>query len=366
MALHPTPTTSSVAGTLEPVVRRLLGGQLPIALRAWDGSSVGPPDPPVTVVVHSPRALQHLLWAPGELGLARAHVSGHLDIEGDVFALLAVRDLLASADHHVRVGFDGAGWLAILRAARSLGVIGARPPLPAEEAHLRGTTHTLRRDARAISHHYDVGNDFYRLLLGPSLTYSCAYWIDDQVDLTEAQAAKHELICRKLDVHPGTRLLDVGCGWGSLALHAAKHHGASVVGITISNEQAALARERVRDAGLEQRVEIRVQDYRQVADGPFDAISSVGMFEHVGAERMGVYFSHLYELLDEGGRFLNHAISRPAGQPPGIDADSFVGRYVFPDGELLEVGRAVSAMAGAGFEVRHVEDLREHYVRTLR
>jgi cyclopropane-fatty-acyl-phospholipid synthase len=360
--------TRSVSDELGPVVCRLLRHDLPFRLRAWDGSQVGPPDATVTVVVHRPEALRHLLWAPGELGLARAYVSGSLDVEGDIYALLGVRDLLAEPGEDFSVGFDPAGWVALARAAHRLGLVGARPPLPAEESRLHGHRHSRHRDAAAISHHYDVGNDFYRLLLGDRMTYSCAYWADGVHDLATAQDAKHELVCRKLGLEPGMRLLDVGCGWGSMAMHAARHHGAQVVGVTISQEQAAEARERVAQAGLAAQIEIRVQDYRLVDDGPFDAISSIGMFEHVGIEMAQTYFRHLNDLLRPGGRLLNHAISRPDPDPKAatMAPRSFVGRYVFPDAALLEVGTVVSAMQGLGLEVRDVHSLREHYARTLR
>ena len=212
------------------------------------------------------------------------------------------------------------------------------------------------RDAEAISHHYDVGNDFYRLVLGPSLTYSCAYWADESFDLADAQTAKYELISRKLDLQPGMRLLDVGCGWGGMVLHAAQHHGVRAVGITLSHEQATLARERVMEAGLEDRIEIRVQDYRDISDGPFDAISSIGMFEHVGLARAEEYFQDLYDLLAPGARLLNHAISRPDPTRAAIAPRSFMARYVFPDAELLEVGTAVTAMQKHHLEVRDVEE----------
>ena len=362
-----TTTGTTVADQLRPVLRRLLGQDLPIGLRAWDGSVVGPEAPPVTIVVHGPRALQHMLWAPGELGLARAHVAGDLDIEGDVYALLGIRDLLADPDEGLHVGFDPGGWLELVKVARRLGVRAGRPPIPAEEARLRGGLHSLRRDAAAISHHYDVGNDFYEILLGESLTYSCAYWIDEQTDLAGAQAAKHELVCRKLGLQPGMRVLDVGCGWGSYALHAARHHGVEVVGVTISEEQAALARRRAEAAGLADRIDIRIQDYREITDGPFDAISSVGMFEHVGLDKTATYLEQLRSLVRPGGRILNHAISRPnATDNAGISPKSFIGRYVFPDGALLEVGTVVTAAQAAGLEVRDVQSLREHYAKTLR
>jgi len=337
----------------------LLGDDLPLQVRAYDGTELGPTDAKAAIVIHSPDALRRILTRPGELGFARAYVAGDIDIDGDIFELFRLRD---------RIPSPKLSPAQLLRVARMMHLrdLVPLPPPPEEMPKRRFGLHTIRRDAQSVRHHYDVSNRFYEMVLGPSMTYSCAVFDPPHADLAEAQAAKHELICAKLGLQSGMRLLDVGCGWGALARHAATHHGVDVVGVTLSPVQARWAKARNERDGLSDHIEIRVQDYREVADGPFDAISSVGMFEHVGAERMGVYFSHLYELLDEGGRFLNHAISRPAGQPPGIDADSFVGRYVFPDGELLEVGRAVSAMAGAGFEVRHVEDLREHYVRTLR
>ena len=217
-----------------------------------------------------------------------------------------------------------------------------------------------------MSHHYDVSNEFYRLILGESMTYSCAYWSREDMTLPDAQDAKYELIASKLGLRSGMRLLDVGCGWGGMAIHAARHHGVNVLGITVSSAQADLAAKRVAEAGVADRVEIRLQDYRDVADGPFDAISSIGMFEHVGLSQLGRYFEQLRSLLRPEGRILNHAISRSAGRQRGFDKDSFIARYVFPDGELHEVGAVVTAMQEHGFEVRDVHSLREHYARTLR
>ncbi len=359
--------STSVADELAPIVSAVLGPSPRVAVRAWDGSTVGPPDAPVTIELHSPTALQHLVWSPGELGLARAHVSGALDVDGDIFDLLALRDQLGSPDEDVSVHLTTRDRVHLVGALRRLGVLGRRPPIPDEESRPHGRLHTRGRDALAIAHHYDVSNDFYRLLLGPSLTYSCAYWYEDGLSLEQAQEAKYELICRKLGLEPGMRLLDVGCGWGSMALHAAQHHGAQVVGVTISEAQAALARQRVEAAGLGGRVEIRVQDYRDVHDGPFDAISSIGMFEHVGEAKMAEYLTDLHDLLRPGGRLLNHAISRlDPDDRSGIDPDSFMGRYVFPDAALLEVGTVVSAMQRVRLEVRDVHSLREHYATTLR
>lgn len=361
-------TDAPVARTIEPAITRLLGRGLPFRLRAWDGSETGPASSPVTVVVHSPAALRRLLWSPGELGLARAHVAGDLDIEGDIFALLNARELLVEeVNDHYEIRFTLGSIGALAKAAAQIGAIGLPPPIPVEEARPHGLRHTIRRDAESVSHHYDVGNDFYRIVLGPSWTYSCGYWPTEDTTLEQAQASKYELVCRKLGLREGMRLLDVGCGWGGMVIHAALHHGVSAVGVTVSEEQRAKAVERVAELGLSDRVEIRLQDYRAIHDGPFDAISSIGMFEHVGKERMREYLADLRELLQPGGRLLNHAISRP--DPSGraaIRPRSFIGRYVFPDGALVEVGTVISAMQSLGFEVRDVQSLREHYGRTLR
>jgi len=343
---------------LADLVRDLLGDDLPIAIQAYDGSRLGPADPPATIVVRSPAALRRIVTAPGELGFGRAYVAGDLDVEGDIYAALSLRD------HLPNVRLTPRQWAA---AVRVVGAGGLRPlPPPPEEAHLRGRRHSKERDAAAISHHYDVSNDFYRMVLGPSMTYSCAVWDDPSVGLERAQAAKYELICRKLGLRPGMRLLDVGCGWGGMVLHAAKHHGVSAVGVTLSTRQVEWAGKAVAEAGLGDRVEVRRQDYRDVDDGPYDAISSIGMFEHVGLAQLGVYFRRLFGLLPPGGRLLNHGISRPPFERSRFARASFIDRYVFPDGELHEVGTVVSQVQKAGFEARHVESLREHYALTLR
>jgi cyclopropane-fatty-acyl-phospholipid synthase len=202
-------------------------------------------------------------------------------------------------------------------------------------------------------------------VLGPTITYSCAYFASEEMSLDEAQEAKYELVCRKLGLGPDMRLLDVGCGWGGMVLHAAREHGVRAVGVTLSRQQHELAQKRIAEAGLADRVEVRFQDYRDIDDGPYDAISSIGMFEHVGVSRLNEYFADLYALLVPEGRLLNHAISRPPG-PSAFDKHSFIERYVFPDGELHEVGSVVSAIQNNGFEARDVESLREHYARTLR
>ena len=360
---QPRPTEDDTAArVLAPLLHAVFGERTPVRFAFWDGSDTGASPVDGVVRVHSPLAVRRILWAPDQLGLARAYVAGELDIDGDVYAMLtALRDAVPT---DMRLGWQVAP--AALTAARRLGVLGPPPPPPDEERRLHGWRHSVRRDSRAISHHYDVGNDFYRLVLGPAMTYSCAYFASPDLDLAGAQAAKHELICRKLGLHEraGMRLLDVGCGWGSLAIHAAREHGAQVVGITLSREQVHLARQRLADAEVSDRVEIRLQDYRDLHDETFDAIASVGMSEHVGGGRISRYFRILRDLLVPEGRLLNHAISSVDGSRLG--RRSFVGRYVFPDGELLDVGDTVLAMEHAGLEVRDVEALREHYATTLR
>jgi cyclopropane-fatty-acyl-phospholipid synthase len=355
------------ADDIRPLVHALLGGEPPVTVELWDGSHLGPPpaSSPAVVRVRNRRAVRHLVWQPNELGLGRAYVAGDIDVDGDIFAALAVRDLLADADDRVRIGGRSLRRQA-LRAAVRTGAVGPPPRRPPEEARLTGRRHTRARDAAAIRHHYDVSNDFYRLVLGETMTYSCAYWADEGMTLDDAQRAKYELVCRKLGLVPGMRLLDVGCGWGGMVIHAAREHGVRAVGITLSPAQWELAQKRVAEAGVADRVEVRLQDYRDVNDGPYDAISSIGMFEHVGLERLREYFTRLHALLRPEGRLLNHAISRPRPGPSGFDRHSFIDHYVFPDGELHEVGTVVTAMQELGFEVRDVESLREHYGRTLR
>lgn len=356
--------------SLQEVVEDFLGRDINVRFEDWTGYTWGRQDAPVTVRFNSIDALKYFVRSPGELGFGRAYVSGAMDIDGDIWSLLNLqRDLggIRFSPSQVRnlmkeLGFDG------LRHA---------PPNPPEEIDNGGRrrTHTRRRDKEAITHHYDVSNEFYRMVLGPSWTYSCAVFENETDTLEQAQSNKYELICRKLDLGPGKRLLDVGCGWGGMAIHAARNYGVDVVGITISDSQAELAKARVAEAGLTDRIEIRVQDYRDLDDGPYDAISSIGMFEHVGLAHLKDYFEILRDLLAPSGRLLNHQIGRTPMPPIGriikkeqvaIARNGFIHRYVFPDGELHEIGDVVGSMQRLGFEARHMESLREHYAKTLR
>jgi cyclopropane-fatty-acyl-phospholipid synthase len=354
-----------VADELAPLLGRIFGNGLAVELRFWDGSTYGCCTVGV-VRFNRPEALRRIVWSPDELGLARAFVVGDIDVEGSMIDVL--RAVQVAVDGDMTALMRSAPEL--VRATRRVGGLGRRPQRPDDEVVPHGVRHSLRRDRAAVGHHYDVGNEFYGLVLGPSMTYSCARFPTPDATLEDAQSAKHELICRKLGLDRPRRddrrrrLLDVGCGWGSMAIHAASHHEVDVVGVTISTEQAAFARGRVEELGLAGRIEIRVQDYREVDDGPYDAISSIGMAEHVGHRRMPLYFERLHALLPAGGRLLNHAIASVGGSRLG--RRSFVNRYVFPDGELLDLADTVRSMEAAGFEIRDVENLREHYERTLR
>jgi cyclopropane-fatty-acyl-phospholipid synthase len=354
-----------VADRIVVILERILGAPVPLRIRAWDGSVAGAVDGP-TLLINSRRALRRVLWQPDEVGLGRAWVSGEIDLDGDLEPALTRfesvgRDLAARRQLSLRERVD------VLRAAALLGVIGLPPTPPPEEIALSGQRHSKSRDRVAVTHHYDVGNDFYEIVLGPSMTYSCAYWArpdDPTYSLEDAQRDKLELICRKLGLGSGMRLLDVGCGWGSLVVHAAREHGVQAVGITLSQEQAEYARKRVVDEGIADLVDIRVQDWRDVVDQPFDAIASVGMAEHLGSERWEEYARALHGLLVPGGRLLNHQIVRRPG--PDRPGRTFIGAFVFPDGELLPLSDVVAAIESADLEVRDVESLREHYGRTLR
>src|SRR5437588_3735035 len=289
-------------------VEDLLGPDLPVAFEAYDGSRTGMDNAAACIVVRSPSALIRVVSDRGELGFARAYAAGELDVEGDIYAALSLRDRIPE------VKLTPAQRAAALRLVASAG--GRRPRPAPGEAHLRGRRHSRARDAAAISHHYDVSNAFYRLFLGPSMAYTCAVWASPSVGLDAAQAAKHELVCQKLGLRPGMRLLDVGCGWGGMVLHAATHHGVKAVGVTLSRRQAEWGQAAVEAAGLAAEAQVRAGDYRDVADGPFDAISSIGLIEHVGDAEMPAYFRHLARLLKPGGRLLNHGIASPPEPAP--------------------------------------------------
>ncbi|WP_314414655.1 cyclopropane-fatty-acyl-phospholipid synthase family protein [Streptomyces sp. DSM 40484] len=357
------PERTGAAHRLAALAEDALGGRLPVRLRAWDGSETGPAGAPV-VVVRSRRALRRLLWQPGELGLAQAYVTGELDIEGDLAQGLramwgAVRERGA---HPPR--FGPADRVRAAGTALRLGAVGPRPATPASQARLRGGLHSKARDRAAISHHYDLSNDFYRLLLDETMAYSCGYWADDEADFTDADAqrAKLELICRKLDLVPGARLLDIGCGWGSLTLYAAEQHKAQVTAVTLAREQAAYIREQVRERGLEHQVDVVCQDYRDITGGAYDAVATVEMGEHVGDAEYPAFAAALHRMVRPRGRVLVQQMSRGGNAPGGGE---FIEAYIAPDMHMRPMGQTVGLLEAAGLEVRSVESMREHYVRTI-
>ena len=348
---------------LAAVFEKVAGPDAPVEFRAYDGSTSGTTGAPVQITVRSPVAVSYLAQAPGSLGLARAYVSGHLDVNGDMYTALA-RIMPAQ---QTQLGLPER-----LRLLNELGgpkLLFPRVPPPAQEVRvgrrwLSGRRHSKGRDARAISHHYDVSNTFYEWVLGPSMAYTCACFPHADATLEEAQAYKHDLVARKLGLRSGMRLLDVGCGWGGMVRHAAREYGVKALGVTLSAQQAAWAQRAIEDAGLSGLAEVRHLDYRDVAEGDFDAVSSIGLTEHIGKAQLPAYFSFLYGKLKPEGRLLNHCITRPDDSDPPRPGD-FINRYVFPDGELEGPGYLASQMNHAGFEIRHEENLREHYALTL-
>ncbi len=332
----------------------------PFALRFWDGSQLEPTvaGGPV-LTMRSPAAVAHLLRAPGQLGLGRAYAAGELEAD-DLDLVIGLLDSFHAPpiDRATRARLT-------LAAVRACGL--TRPPrIPAGELRPRGRRHSRERDERAVRHHYDVSNEFFALFLDDSMTYSCALFSRGAATLEEAQVAKRELVATKLGLREGERILDVGCGWGSFVIHAAREHGVRALGVTLSPAQAELARRRVAEAGLEEWVEIRVCDYRDLANlggERFDAIASIGMVEHVGSNRIDEYASVLAGLLEPGGRLLNHGIARL--RHGDAEAGPFSERYVFPDAAPLHLSRIQLALERAGFETDHVEGLRQDYVDTL-
>ncbi len=349
---------------LAEVFERAAGPDAPVEFQAYDGSTAGPAGSAVKITVKSPVAVSYLAQAPGALGLARAYVSGHLDVDGDMYTALS---RLAQAQE-LRIG-----WGERLRILNSLGgpkVLYPRVPPPAQEVRvnrrwLAGRRHSRQRDASAISHHYDVSNTFYEWVLGPSMAYTCACYPAQDATLEQAQWHKHDLVARKLGLQPGMRLLDVGCGWGGMVLHAASEYGVRALGVTLSAEQASWAQRVIKERGLADLAEVRHLDYREVTETGFDAVSSIGLTEHIGKAQLPGYFAFLHSKLVPHGRLLNHCITRPDNASPTHVSRGFIYRYVFPDGELEGPGYLMSVLNDSGFEVRHAENLREHYALTL-
>jgi cyclopropane-fatty-acyl-phospholipid synthase len=330
----------------------------PFAVSLWDGTSVpATTDGAPTFTIRSPRALAQVLRSPGELGIGRAYVSGLIEVDDVDAAVSVVTDwepppIPPAA--RVRLG------LALVRAT---GLV-VPPPVPKIEKRQRGALHSLTRDRNAVGYHYNAGNAFFALFLDESMTYSCAVWNRGATTLAEAQQTKLELIATKLGLKQGDRLLDVGCGWGSMAIHAAREHGAQVVGITLAVEQAQLARQRVADAGLSDQIDIRIADYRELRGEQFDAICSIGMTEHVGANQIDVYAKQLHDLLRPGGVLLNHAIAQ-LEHGDDNEAGPFSERYVFPDGDPLHLSRIQLAIERSGLDTVAVEGFFDDYAKTL-
>ena len=347
------------------ILQILLGGYRPrdFAVRLWDGTTWGSGQGQparFTLVLRRPGALRRMFLPPTEVSLGDAYIQGDFDVEGDFESAFSLGDYITG----MRMG--SADWV---RCASKLIALPSddRPPSGKHGVRLRGPRHSLARDREAVRFHYELPNDFFSLWLDPRMAYSTAYFSDPGEDLDAAQERKLEYICRKLRLRPGERLLDIGCGWGGLVLHAAKTRGAKALGITLSRPQAELARQRIREEGLEDRCRVEILDYREVEDpSGYDKIASIGMFEHVGESRLEEYFDRVWRLLRPRGVFLNHGIasSGAAGSTPS--GPSFIDRYIFPDGDLIPIGTTLRVAERCGFEVRDVESLREHYVLTLR
>ena len=350
-----------VAVALAPLLAHFFGGPPPVRVEFWDGTSLGPSQGD-TLHVRSPDAVRRLLWSPGELGLARAFVMGDLAFEGDIFELLA--ELHGASPERIHVG-SRLPWQA-LQAARRLGLVGRPLPPPPEEAAPQGRLHSRSRDAQAVQHHYDVSNDFYAMVLGPAMTYSCARFAPGVETLEAAQESKHDLVCHKLGLadRTGQRILDVGCGWGGFAVHAARHYGARVVGVTLSPAQAQWGRDRSRPPDWRSRSRSGCRTTGMCGTGRSTASHRSACSSTSGPRRARSTSPPCAGSSEPEGRLLNHAISSVGGSR--IGPRSFIGRYVFPDGELIDVGQVVLSMEEAGFEVRDVESLREHYAKTLR
>jgi cyclopropane-fatty-acyl-phospholipid synthase len=357
-----------VAGQLAEALEPFVGGDLPVRLRAWDGSEAGPVDAPL-VEVRTPDAVRRLVWHPGELGAAQAYVTGEIEVHHDLGAALAHVRSVARERRLSAVRPSPAAVVKALRTVARLGALGPPAAPPGSQVRVRGRLHSMRRDRAVISHHYDLSNEFFGLVLDETMAYSSAYWTSPGLSLAEAQRAKLSLVCRKLGLEPGMRLLDVGCGWGSLSLHAAERFGALVTGVTISAEQKAFIDARVAERGLGDRVRIRLQDYRELLTGPagaFDAVASIEMGEHVGAGNYPTYVEVLRRAVRPGGRVLVQQMSRPGkggGRHPG--GGPFIEAFIAPDMTMRPVGETVELLEAGGLEVRDVHALREHYVGTV-
>ncbi len=349
---------------LAEVFEAFAGPEAPVEFAAYDGSHAGKTGSPVKITVRSPAAVAYLAQAPGGLGLARAYVAGQLDVEGDMYEALARMTKAQS------ISMTVAEKLRLLQALGGPKLLVHRMPPPPQEVTqtrrwLTGRLHSKNRDAQAISHHYDVSNQFYEWVLGPTMAYTCACYPSENATLEEAQVNKFDLVARKLGLHEGMRLLDVGCGWGGMVMHAAREYGVKAIGVTLSAQQAAWGQAAIERESLSKLAEIRHLDYRDVPETGFDAVSSIGLTEHIGKANLPAYFSFLLGKLKTGGRLLNHCITRPDNKQLPIRKNGFINRYVFPDGELEGPGYLISLMTDTGFEVRHEENLREHYAKTL-
>lgn len=348
------PLRSQVA----PVLGEVFAAGLPLAFDAYDGSTYGPSGAVCRIRITDRRALNYVATAPSDLGLARAYAAGYLEVEGDLYEALT----MLAGDRAAELS-----WADRVSVLRRLGPGILRPIAPPPEETrpgLRwGWRHSRGRDSRAVSHHYDVSNTFYEWILGPSMAYTCAVYPYEGATLEEAQEEKVDLVCRKLDLQAGQRLLDVGCGWGTMVIHAAENYGVTVLGVTLSRQQAEWGQKRIAELGLSSVAEIRYDDYRNVTETGFDAISSIGLTEHIGAKNLASYVTFLASKIRPEGRFLNHCITRDVTTAPPRTG-GFINRYIFPDGELEGVGTIVSAIQDNGFEVRHEENFREHYART--
>ncbi|MGN6250443.1 MAG: class I SAM-dependent methyltransferase [Marmoricola sp.] len=359
LTTHAPTTTPGVAERLAAALRPFVGGDLPVTLVAWDGSQAG--TGPV-VRLTTPDVLRRLLWHPGELGAAQAYVTGEIDVEGDLDAALTHVWKVVGERNLSGVRPTPRTLLTLLRTAGSLGAFGGPLPAPATQAQIKGRLHSLARDRRSISHHYDLSNEFYSLILDPHMAYSSAFYAEPDMTLEQAQRAKLDLVCTKVGLEPGKRFLDVGCGWGSLSLHAAAEYGAQVVGVTIAAEQKRFIDARIRERGLEDRVEIRLQDYREVGDGGFDAAASIEMGEHVGQANYPTYVEVLRRNVKPGGHVLVQQMSRRGRHPGG---GPFIESFIAPDMHMRPVGETVALIEDGGLEVRDVQAMREHYVTTV-